>query len=161
MCSYNKTQVSTYDPTKLAIHSIFSPEDDLILNSGHNFKKSVCSDDIVHLVDEENIVTYKDFGCVITFHPEAPTNIRQINRERNYISRSCEKPRSILSNDQHNCFIDEQHKSNIFLNPHNLWDMVAAALMSLNHTNDTYSMFNQYPQLTTEKPRTDSYPVFS
>ena len=39
--------------------------------------------------------------------------------------------------------------------------MVPVALMSLNHTNDTYSMFNQYPQLTTQQPRTGSYPVFS
>ena len=39
--------------------------------------------------------------------------------------------------------------------------MVPAALMSLNHTNDTYSMFNQYPQPTTQQPRTDSKPVFS
>ena len=33
--------------------------------------------------------------------------------------------------------------------------------MSLNYTNDTYSMFNQYPQVTTQQPRTESYPVFS
>ena len=33
--------------------------------------------------------------------------------------------------------------------------------MSLNHTNDRYSMSNQYPQPTTHQPRTDSYPVFS
>ena len=33
--------------------------------------------------------------------------------------------------------------------------------MSLNHTNDSYSMFNQYAQPTTQQPRTDSYPVFS
>ena len=39
--------------------------------------------------------------------------------------------------------------------------MVPAAPMSLNHTNDTYSMFNQYPQPTTQQSRTDSYPVFS
>ena len=39
--------------------------------------------------------------------------------------------------------------------------MVPTALMSLNHTNDTYSMFNQYPQLTTQQPRTASCPVFS
>ena len=39
--------------------------------------------------------------------------------------------------------------------------MVPASLVSLNHTNDTYSMFNQYPQPTTQQPRTDSYPVFS
>ena len=39
--------------------------------------------------------------------------------------------------------------------------MVPAALMSLNHTNDRYSMSNKYPQPTTQQPRTDSYPVFS
>ena len=39
--------------------------------------------------------------------------------------------------------------------------MVPAALMSLSHNNHTYSMFNQYPQQTTQQPRTDSYPVFS
>ena len=39
--------------------------------------------------------------------------------------------------------------------------MVPAALMSLNHTNDRYSMSNQYPQLTTHQPRADSNPVFS
>ena len=33
--------------------------------------------------------------------------------------------------------------------------------MSLNHTNDTYSKFNQYPQPTTQQRRTESYPVFS
>ena len=38
--------------------------------------------------------------------------------------------------------------------------MVPAVFMSLNHANDTYSMFNQYPQPTTQQPRTDSYPVF-
>ena len=39
--------------------------------------------------------------------------------------------------------------------------MVPAALMSLSHTNDTYSTFNQYPQPTTQQPRADSYPLFS
>ena len=33
--------------------------------------------------------------------------------------------------------------------------------MSLSHTNDTYSMFNQYPQPTTQQPRADSNPVYS
>ena len=39
--------------------------------------------------------------------------------------------------------------------------MVPAAPMSLSHTNDTYSTFNQYPQPTTQQPRADSYPLFS
>ena len=39
--------------------------------------------------------------------------------------------------------------------------MVLEVLMSLNHTNDRYSLSNQYPQPTTHQPRTDPYPVFS
>ena len=39
--------------------------------------------------------------------------------------------------------------------------MVAAGLMSLNHTNDRYFMSNQYHQRTNNQPRTDSYPVCS
>ena len=161
MYNYNKSGLSPYNPTKLAILSILRPEDDLISNCGPNVRKTVSFDDVVHFIDEENIVTYINFDCGITFLPETPTKIRQINRERKYISRSCEKPHCIPSNDQHSCFVDEQHSSNIFLNPYNLCGMVPAALMSLSHTNDTYSTFNQYPQQTTQQPRTDSYPVFS
>ena len=82
MCSYNETQVSLYDPTKLAIHSILRPEDDLLSNCGHNCKKTVSFDSIVHLIDQKNIVTYVDFHCGITINPETPTKIRQINRGR-------------------------------------------------------------------------------
>ena len=160
MYNYNKSVLSPYDPTKLAIHSILRPEDDLISNCGPNLKKTVSFDDVVHFIDEENVVSYVDFDCGITFFPESPTKIRQIKRERNYISRSCEKPQCIRSNDQHTCFVDKQHSSNIFLNPYNLWDMVPAALMSLSHNNGTYSVFNQYAQPTTQQPRADSYPVF-
>ena len=87
--------------------------------------------------------------------------MRQVYRERNYISRFWEKPQCFPSNDLLTCSVDEQRSSSIFLNPYNLWDMVPAALMSLNHTNGTYLMFNQYPQPTTQQPITDSYPVFS
>ena len=119
MCSYNKTHVSPYDPTKPAIHSILRPEDDLISNCGQNFRKTVSFDDIVHFIDEEDIVTYEDFDCGIILYPETPTKIREINRERNYISRFFGNSKCIPSNDRHNCFIDEQHSSNIFLNPYN------------------------------------------
>ena len=161
MYNYNKSGLSPYDPTKLAIHSILRPEDDLISNCGPNVRRTVSFDDVVHFIDEENIVTYINFDCGITFLPETPTKIRQTNRERKHSSRSCEKPHCIPSNDQQTCFVDEQHSSNIFLNPYNLWGMVPAALMSLSHTNDTYSTFNQYPQPTTQQPRADSYPLFS
>ena len=107
------------------------------------------------------MVTYADFDCGITFLPETPTKIRRINGERNYIYRSCDKPQCIPSNDQHTCSVDKQHSFNIFLNRYNLWDKLPAALMALNHTNDTYSMFNQYPQPSTQQTKTDSNPVFS
>ena len=157
--NYNKSVLSPYDPTRLAIHSILRPEDYLISNCGPNVKKTVFYD-VVHFIDEENMVTYADFDCFFTFLPETPTKTRQINRERNYISRTCEKPQSTPSSDQHTCCVDEQHISNIFLNPYNLWDMVLAALITLNRTNETYSMFNQYPQPTTQQHRTDSFPLF-
>ena len=161
MYNYNKSVLSPYDPIKLAIHSILRPEDDLKSNCGPNLNKKVSFDDVVHFIDEENMVTHVDFDCGITFFPETSTKIRQIIRERNYISRSCEKPQCIPSNDQHTCVVDEQHSSIIFLNPYNFWDKVPAALMSLSHTNDTYSMFNQYPQAKTQQPGADSYHVFS
>ena len=161
MCSYNKTQVSPYDPTKLAIHSILRPEDDLISHFRQNFRKIVSFNDILHFTDEEDIVTYEEFDCGITLYPETPTTFSEINRKRNDVSRSCEKSKCIPSNDQQNCFFDEKHNFKLFLNPYNLWDMVPAALMSLNLTNVTYFMFNQYPQLATQQPRTDLYPVFS
>ena len=161
MYNYNKSALSPYDPTKHAIHSILLPEDDLISNCGPNVKKTVSFDDVLHFIDEEDIVTYVDFDFGITFLAETPTKIRQINPERNYISRSCEKPQCIPGNDQHVCLVDEQHSSNIFLTPYILWDLSAAALTSLNHNNDRCSISNQYPQPTTHQPRTDSHPVFS
>ena len=91
MYNYNKSVLSPYDPTKLAIYSILRLEDDVISNCGPNVRRTVSFDDVVHFNDEENIVTYVDFDCGITFFPENPTKIRHINRERNYISRSCEK----------------------------------------------------------------------
>ena len=124
-------------------------------------KKIVSFDDILHLIDEEKIASYVDSGGGFIFYPESPTKFRQINRERNSISRSFEKTNSIPSNDQHNFLFDEQHTSIIFLNPYKLWDMVAAALMSLNHTNDRDCLSNQDPQTTNHQSRTDSNPVFS
>ena len=100
MYNYNKSVLSPYDPTKLAIHSILRPEDDVISNFDPNLKKTVSFDDVVHFIDEENIKTFVDSDCGITFFPENPTKFRQINREQNYISRSCEKPQCIPSNDQ-------------------------------------------------------------
>ena len=136
MYNYNKSLLSPYDHTKLAIRSILRPEDDLLSNFGPNVKKIAFFDNVVHFIDEENMVTYVYFDCGITYFPETPTKIIDINRERNYISRSCEKPQSNPSNDQYTCSVDEQHSSNNFLNPYSLWHMVPAALMSLNHTNE-------------------------
>ena len=85
---------------------------------------------------------------------------RRIDREGNCICRSCEEPKCIPSNDQHICSNDEQHSSYIYLNPYILWDLAPAALMSLNPTNDTYSLSNHYTQPTIRQSRTNSYSVF-
>ena len=66
MYNYNKSGLSPYDPTKLAIHSVLRLEDDPITNCGPNVKKTVSFDDVVHFIDEENIVTFVDFDCGIT-----------------------------------------------------------------------------------------------
>ena len=94
MYNYSKSVLSPYDPTKLAVHSILRMEHDLISNCGPNVKKTVSFDDVLHFIDEENMVmvTYVDFDCGITFLPESPTKSRQINRERNHIARSYEEP---------------------------------------------------------------------
>ena len=116
MYNYNKSVLSPHDPTKPAIHSILRPEDDLISNCGPILKKTVSFDDVVHFIDEENMAIYVDFHCGLTFLSENPTKFRQVNREQNYISRSCEKPQCIPSNDQHICVVDELRSSNIFMN---------------------------------------------
>ena len=107
MYNYNKSVLSPYDHKKLAIHSILRPEDDLMSNCGPNVKKTVSFDGVVHFIDEENMVSYVDFDFGITFLPETPTKIRQINRERNYLSRSCEKPQYNPSNEQRTSSVDE------------------------------------------------------
>ena len=63
MYNCNESGLSPYGPTKLAIHSILRPEDDLISNCGPNVKKTVSFDDVVHFLDKENIVTYVDSDC--------------------------------------------------------------------------------------------------
>ena len=92
MYNYNKSVLSPYDPTKLAIYSILRPEDDLMSNCCQNLKKAVPFDNVVHFLDEENMVNYVDFVCGITFFDETPSKIRQFIREQNYISKSCGKP---------------------------------------------------------------------
>ena len=117
MYNYNKSVLSPYNPTKLANRSALRPEDDLISTFGPNVRKTVSFDNVVHFIDEENMVTYVDFVCGITFFPETPTKIRNINRERNYFSRSCKKPQNNPSNDQYTCSVDDQHSSKNSLNP--------------------------------------------
>ena len=149
MYHYNKSVLSPYDPKKLANNSILRLEDDLISNCGPNLKKTISFDDVVHFFDEVNMVTCVDFDCGFTSYPETPTKIRQINRERNYTSRSYGKPQCIPSNDQHTCFVDEQHSSNIFLNPYKLWDgtwfqqLLCHSVTLMIHTLRSISTLNQ------------------
>ena len=58
MYNNNKSGLSPYDPTTLAMHSILSPENNFISNCCPNVKKTVSFLDVLHFNDEENIVTY-------------------------------------------------------------------------------------------------------
>ena len=120
MHNYNKYVLSSYYPTKLVIHFVLRQEDDIISTCGPNVKKTVPLDDVVNLIHKENMVIYVEFDCAITLFPETPKKIRQTNQERNYNSRSCEKPQCNPSNDQLTCSVDEQRSSNTFLKPYNL-----------------------------------------
>ena len=75
MYSYKKNEDSPYDARKLEIHSFLRPEFDLVSNCGHNLKKTVSFDDIVHFIDEKNIVTCVDFHRVFTFYTESPEKL--------------------------------------------------------------------------------------
>ena len=118
MYKYNKTKDSLHDPTKLAIHFILRPEVDLISNCCHIFKKMVSLDDMVHFIDEENIVTYVDFDCGNTSFLKILQK-RDRSTEGNNISRSTENLKCIPKNEYHNPFVEEQ-TSNIIFNLYSL-----------------------------------------
>ena len=79
MFNYNKTQDSSYAPTKCAIRSILSPQNDQISNCGHYFEKTISFDDIAHFIDEEDIVIFEDFDYDNTLYPEPPTEVAHID----------------------------------------------------------------------------------
>ena len=132
-------------------------EADLISNCDHISKKTISFDDIAHFIDEEDIAIYVDCDYGKTFYAEARIKVGKINRELKNISRSCEKPMCIPSNNQYYRFIDKEHTSLINLRPYNLWDTNPAALKLLNHTIDGDSMWKQYPQRTTQRHTTDFF----
>ena len=74
-------------------------------------------------------------------------------------STSYEKLKCIPNKHEKNCSFDKEHTCNTWC-IWNIWDMVAAGPMSLNHTADRGSMSNQYPHRTTQQPRKNCYPVF-
>ena len=124
---------------------------------------TISFDDVVHFIDEGNIVTYVDFDCDITFFPETRTKSDRSTEKGTTFPDPMKNPSAFPApiNRSVICSVDEQHSSNIFVNPYNLWNMFPGAFMWLSHTNDTYSKSNHYPQPTTHQSRTDSYPVFS
>ena len=163
MHNYNKSVLSPYDPTKLAIHSILRPEDDFISNCGPNVKTTVSFDDVVHFIDEENMVTYVDFDCGITIFPETPTKIRLINRERNFNSRSCKNSTAFPATINIPVVLMGSIALISFWTRTFYWtwfqQLLCHSTTLMIHTLSSIS--NQYPQPTTQQPRTDSYPVFS
>ena len=86
MYTYNKIQVSVWS-YKASNSFHFAAKSRSYIKLWSYFQEDGF-DEIVHFNDEENIVTYVDFDCGITFYPEAPTKVGQTNRKRNSISRS-------------------------------------------------------------------------
>ena len=84
-----------------------------------------------------------DFDCGNTFYLEAPSEVGHINRERKNLSKCCEKSKSVPTNGQHKCSIDEQNTTYIFPNPYNSWETEPAALMSFKPITDGDSMSNK------------------
>ena len=121
------------------------------------FKMTISSDDMMHFIDKENIVTYAEFGCGFSFYPTTAVKVEQINREWKNIARSFEKPMYFPKSVEHNCSIDtsKEHTSKIFLSLPIFGDMHLAAIMTLNHTTDGDSMSNQYLQTMTNKHKTE------
>ena len=124
-------------------------------------QKPVSFDDFAQFKDEYDMVIYVDIDCGIICYPELPTKIGQINRERKIISGYCDKPKCIPSNDHHNCSIDIEFTSKIFMIQKSFWDMDPAALFSLNHSFDRDSMSSQYPHTSTHQSTADLNPSFS
>ena len=158
MCSCNKTQVSPYDPTKLSIHSVLRQEDDF----WPEFQKKLflsmrlCTS-MMRRTSQPMMISIVVLISTLKRLQKSQTSTENGITMPDPVINPCAFPVTIGIT----VFFDEQHNSKVFLNPYSLWDMVSAALMSLNHTNDRYCMSNQYPQPTTHQPRTDSYPVFS
>ena len=73
--SYNKIQGSLCDPTKPAISSNLRRELDLMSNYGENFNNTVSFEDMVHFINEENIVTFVGLICGITIYTGALTKL--------------------------------------------------------------------------------------
>ena len=96
MFRYNQTQDSLYDLTELALLCIVlvRPEVDLTSNCGHNPKKTVLFEKMVHFIDKKNTVLYVGFECGIIFFSGSPTKVPQNNRERKIFSISCKNPSS-------------------------------------------------------------------
>ena len=130
--NYNSEQVSFYNPKIFATFSI-ARKSNLYLKCGHNFKKTVYFNDMVHLMDEEKIVGSVDFACAINFYREAPTKVQLINQELTDYCKSWKNPECILINDQRNCFTVDENASNIFGGQWKISYMDPAAFTSLNN----------------------------
>ena len=70
--SYKSDSDALHHPKKLKNHSVLRPEVDFISIFGNNFKNAILSHDMVHIIDEQNIVTYVVSHCGTTWYTEAP-----------------------------------------------------------------------------------------
>ena len=161
MCSYKRTQVSPYDPIRLAIHSILPPEMLLYQILARIWKKLYLLMTLCTSLMRRTTWPMEIWTMVSLF------TLKLIQKPDRWTKNRITFPDPLRNLSLFpvtiniNVFLMRSITLIVYLNPYNFWYMVPAALMSLNHTNDRYSMSNKYPQPTTDQPRRDSYPVLS
>ena len=83
-----------------------------------------------------------------------------MNQKWKNISRSCETPDCIPSNNQNNRFIDKEPTPKIFLSLYRFYGMDQEKTMSPKHKADGDFIPHQYARTKTHQPETDWAPVF-
>ena len=94
--------------------SILRPGFEFISKSGETIKKLHSSDDMLHLIDEEDSLVSSDFSCVNDLNHEGPSKV-DLDVEKT--SKSGNIPVIIPSNGQRNYFVVEAHAPNLDADP--------------------------------------------
>ena len=113
--NYSATQYLFYDPTKLAIRFILRKEVDFLSSQGDNFNKTVSFDDTLHFVDDQNVLTYVDSECCLTFYRQKSDKFNGKKANADLVKNS-----SASQNYSEKEQFFKKHTSNNFVDPYNV-----------------------------------------